>query len=125
MNDAARFMQPCQVLLPPCKARAPPEEAAGGKRPRITRALELGKMPTTVLNLRGVKPLEALELLRRNLPSDPDSLAEWRGRARVAAVMGSCPRSLSRFISGIVQHEARTRPRICSTCRPEALDTAY
>jgi hypothetical protein len=72
------------------------------KRPKITSAFELVKVPTLLLNVQTSRPLEALELLRRNLPRDEAGLKEWRHMARVAAVMGSCPRSLQSFTSGLV-----------------------
>ena len=56
--------------------------------------------PTTLLNLRDIKPLEALMLLKENLPDDPEGKAAWRSSARVAAVLGSCPRTLKSFMSG-------------------------
>jgi hypothetical protein len=70
------------------------------KRPRINEALALVEMPTLILNVQKARPLEALELLSKNLPRDDASLAIWRHGARVAAVMGSCPRSLESFKSG-------------------------
>ena len=63
--------------------------ASAAKRPRICEALELIKMPTLVLNVQRTRPLEALELLKKNLPRDEAGLAQWRHGARVAAVMGS------------------------------------
>ena len=70
------------------------------KRPRIDEALNLSSRPTLLLNVRSARPPEALELLQRNLPRDEASLREWRHGARVAAVMGSCPRSMNSFKSG-------------------------
>ena len=60
-------------------------------------------MPTLVLNVQRTRPLEALELLKKNLPCDEAGLAQWRHWARVAAVMGSCPRSIESFKSGTYQ----------------------
>ncbi len=79
-------------------ASAPATQAAAG--PREAKALRLTQAPTSVLNVSGVKPREALQMLKHNLPKDPMSLKEWRQGARVAAVMGSCPRSRGSFISG-------------------------
>ncbi len=75
-------------------------EARESKKQKIEKALDLDRVPTLLLNVRQAKPLEALELLRNNLPDDPARLAEWRQTARVAAVLGSCPRSLQSFKSG-------------------------
>ena len=70
------------------------------KRPKIAQAFGLAKVPTLLLSVQKASPLEALELLRRNLPRDQEGLATWRSNARVAAVLGSCPRSLQSFTSG-------------------------
>ena len=53
-----------------------------------------------VLDVKGVKPLEALKLLRSALADDPNVQEAWRSKARVAAVLGSCPRSLASLKSG-------------------------
>ena len=71
------------------------------KRSRIGRALELEHVPTTLLCIQNARPLVALEMLRECLPGDQAGLADWRRMARVAAVMGSCPRSKSSFKSGL------------------------
>jgi len=55
----------------------------------------------TLLNVANFRPLEALELLNRNLPADSEARARWRDTARVSAVMGSCPRSIACFKSGL------------------------
>ena len=94
----------CQVAAANGNATKQPAggrpSAQAGKRPRIEQALSLASMPTLLLNVCSARPLEALELLDRNLPRDEASLREWRHSARVAAVMGSCPRSKESFKSG-------------------------
>ena len=67
----------------------------------VKRALELTDKPTSILDISGAKPLAALALLKAQLPTDAAGLREWRGKARVAAVMGSCPKSLGSFKSGL------------------------
>jgi len=67
----------------------------------VRLAAELPDAPTSLLQLSGRRPLQALESLRDMLPKDPVLLAQWRAKARVAAVMGSCPRSKGSFKSGL------------------------
>lgn len=64
-------------------------------------AASLAARPTTVVDVVGVKPLAALERLRCSLPADPEARLRWRDQAKVAAVMGSCPRSHASFRSGL------------------------
>ena len=45
--------------------------------------------------------MQALDMLEQNLPSDPAAKREWTTYARVAAVLGSCPRSLPSLKSGL------------------------
>ena len=72
------------------------------KRPVSEDVLtEVVSTPTLLLNVREARPLQALELLRRNLPKDEAGLSEWRHHARIAAVMASCPRSKESFKSGL------------------------
>ena len=60
----------------------------------------LSEQPTQVLDIKMQKPLTALQTLREQLGDDPAKQAEWREQARIAAVMGSCPRSKASFKSG-------------------------
>ena len=46
----------------------------------------------------GAPPLAALALLKANMPTDR---VAWRKKARVAAVLGSCPRSQSSYRAGV------------------------
>ena len=57
--------------------------------------------PTQVLDIKGIKPLRALQMLRENLRGDADRQELWLANARVASVMGSCPRSKANFRSGV------------------------
>jgi len=61
----------------------------------------LATAPTKVLKIDGVKPMRALELLKQELGDDPAKRAKWRGDARVASIMGSCPGSRASFKSGV------------------------
>lgn len=72
-----------------------------GKRQRIEQVHNLCRAQTTMLDVTNKRPSEALALLERNMPEDPDERTYWRSAARVAAVMGSCPRSLPSFKSGL------------------------
>ena len=67
----------------------------------LKRALELTAAPSLVIDVSGAKPLAALALLEASMPADPEQRAAWRGKARVAAVLGSCPKSLASFKSGV------------------------
>ena len=58
------------------------------------------KAPSPMLNTYGKGPMEVIADLRRSLPSNSCELASWRKRARVAAVLGSGPRSLASMKSG-------------------------
>ena len=68
---------------------------------RTNVALQLAAEPTTVINVLNAKPMHALVRLREQVPDDAAARAEWRKRARTAAVVGSCPRSLHSLDSGI------------------------
>lgn len=79
-----------------CSCQAP----VGENGPRATEVLELTKVPTTVLDVKGAKPRQALVRLRDAVQDTPAARAEWRKKARIAAVMGSCPRTHASFDSG-------------------------
>ena len=76
-------------------------EWAESKKPRLNEVQELEHVQTTLLHLRDVKPMGALQLLKDTLPCDEAGKAAWRSSARVAAVLGSCPRTLKSFMSGM------------------------
>lgn len=76
--------------------------AAGGPRASVyARAEAIHDKPTQVLNIKGIKPLKALEMLREDLRGDASRQSAWLADARVAAIMGSCPRSKDSFRSGL------------------------
>ena len=64
------------------------------------RLEQLTKEATYILDVEGAKPREALQRLREVVPQDSKSREEWRIKARVASVMGSCPRTHASFRSG-------------------------
>lgn len=66
-----------------------------------TAASSLHEKPTLVLEIEGKKPLTALNILHKELGGSPTKQARWRDEARVAAVMGSCPRSKDSHASGV------------------------
>ena len=72
-----------------------------GKRPRLEQVSELYNAQTLLLNITKARPRVALEMLERNLPCDAVAREQWRASARVAAVLGSCPRSVASFRSGM------------------------
>ena len=71
------------------------------KRPRLEQVAALGDAQTTLLNVANARPMEALAMLERHLPEDSETRNQWSASARVAAVMGSCPRSLASLKSGL------------------------
>ena len=64
-------------------------------------AVELAECGAPLLDVGGNKPQAALAQLRAQLPQNAADRETWRKKARVTAVMGSCPRSLASFKSGL------------------------
>jgi hypothetical protein len=54
-----------------------------------------------VLEVKGARPLEALQRLKETLRGCPVAGAKWISDARVSAVLGSCPRSQKSFKSAL------------------------
>ena len=84
------------------------------KRPKITSAFELVKVPTLLLNVQTSRPLEALELLRRNLPRDEAGLKEWP-YGQSGGCNGQLPALPAKFHLGFgmcALHVVRTWPSI-------------
>ena len=52
-------------------------------------------------DVSGLGPTAALEKLKESLPSDPAARASWMSESKVAAILGSCPRSRESFRSGL------------------------
>ena len=69
--------------------------------PLITDALALADTPSLMLDVSGRGPNDAIRLLRESLPQGMQDRALWQKRARVAAVLGSCPKTRASFRSGI------------------------
>ena len=67
---------------------------------RVQQILHSGSSAADVIDIEGAGPLAALDRIRKKVPSDPVERAKWREGARVAAVLGSCPRSHSSMRSG-------------------------
>jgi hypothetical protein len=61
----------------------------------------MAAVPTTILQVAESKPTDALALLEQQLGGSVEERARWRKKARVAAVTGSCPRSLASLDSGV------------------------
>ena len=61
---------------------------------------ELHMRPTKVLDIKGVKPIQALDILAKTLREGKVSKEEWLLEAKAAAILGSCPRSMSSLQSG-------------------------
>ena len=57
-------------------------------------------MPGLVLDVKDTKPTAALKVLADRLQACPAKKAKWRDEARVAAIVGSCPRSKDSHCSG-------------------------
>ncbi len=64
------------------------------------QALALCEAPQLMVDVTGCGPNAALQLLRQTLPSDASSRLEWCRRAKIAAIVGSCPKSRDSFRSG-------------------------
>ena len=69
--------------------------------PIISEALALADAPPLLLDVTGKGPNDAIRLLKESLPCDMRERILWQRRARVAAVLGSCPKTRSSFRSGI------------------------
>ena len=69
-------------------------------QPGLASVLQLAHNDSIILNVEGATPSEALNRLSKSLPGTAQGRDEWRKKARVAAVMGSCPRSHRSFKSG-------------------------
>ena len=54
-----------------------------------------------MLDVAGATPKEALKRLQTELAGEQGRCTEWRKRARIAAVLGSCPRSHGSFRAGV------------------------
>jgi hypothetical protein len=54
----------------------------------------------TVLEIKNTKPCAALRVLAEKIGGSQENRNKWRDEARVAAVMGSCPRSKASHDSG-------------------------
>ena len=54
----------------------------------------------TVLHIKNTKPCAALRVLAAQLGGSEENRRKWRDEARVAAIMGSCPRSKASHDSG-------------------------
>ncbi len=92
---------PCNDKESPLIVQLPPHEFVSQKRSRVEQVSKLHEAQTTLLNVANARPLQAIAMLEQNLPDDEVARDRWRSRARIAAVMGSCPRSLPCFKSGV------------------------
>ena len=54
-----------------------------------------------VLNVQGAGPKNAIECLKNELENGGEAPCVWEKRARLAAVLGSCPRSIDSLKSGV------------------------
>lgn len=82
-------------------------EAVRKRRRRIAvdRTDALVHAPSTILQIRGQKPRQALQALREAVDAAPDQ-AEFRrsfqAQARSASILGSCPSTRSSLQSGVI-----------------------
>ena len=90
---------------------------------------KLHDMPTKVIDVKGKKPLHALQDLQEQIQDDEDKRAAWRTEARVAAIMGSCARSRDCVRSGIslsFKTGCAFANKFCwHSCRHKALDQVH
>jgi len=93
----------CQLIRkandPKCRRSA--VAAEGPSASVYARAEAIRDKPTQVLDIKSIKPTKALQMLREDLRGDPSRQEAWLADARVAAIMGSCPRSKACFRSGL------------------------
>ena len=82
---------PCCLACLPCLLRHPC---------LIVQALALCDAPQVVVDVTGCGPNAAVQLLRQSLPSDVEGRRVWCQRAKIAAIIGSCPKSRDSFGSG-------------------------
>lgn len=73
-------------------------------RTKLQEIAELQNRPSTILDIKGKRPVVALQDLEETLGNCPHKRAKWREEARVAAIMGSCPRSKESLASGVHPH---------------------
>jgi len=65
------------------------------------RARELATMPPVLLNVDGVKPMEAVRRLGIEFDKHPEKRQRFNDMARASAVMGNRPRARESFLSGV------------------------
>ena len=92
-----------------------------GERVSIDSALQLHRKPTQVLQIKDTKPIKALQVLEGAIGNDPEKRRQWLQEARIAAILGSCPRSLNSFQSGGTLISIGVRSCAVCHCRPETL----
>ena len=64
------------------------------------KAIKLVGQPTVMLDVTNSRPNQALDLLRQALPANAARRKQWIADARIAAVLGNCPKSHASFVSG-------------------------
>jgi len=57
--------------------------------------------PTRVQDVRGKRPTEAVALLNEAWRGDGNRQVKWFEDARIASILGSCPRSIASWKSGV------------------------
>ncbi len=63
--------------------------------------LALADTPLVVHDVTGLGPAAALASLKERLPQAIDDRLRWRKEAKIAAILGSCPRARDSFRSGL------------------------
>lgn len=92
-SQRSRSRSPCNVARPqPGLANA---------------ALELADTPQFMLDIAGCGPNAALNVLTMKLPREREERLAFRRQARIAAVLGSCPKTRASFRAGAFPY---TRP---------------
>jgi len=66
----------------------------------VEQALQILDALTLLLDVTGVGPNAALKMLDESLPESAVDRQDWVWRARVAAVMGSCPKTIASIRAG-------------------------
>ena len=68
------------------------------------KALELADAPSSILNVKGIQPRDAIRNLKSAFMEDPSLRQKWKDQSTAAAVMGNCPKTRKEFRAGITAY---------------------
>jgi hypothetical protein len=67
----------------------------------VHRAWSIADVPLVLHDITGLGPVAAMEYVAKSMPSDRLEKSQWVAKAKVAAILGSCPHSRASFRSGV------------------------